>query len=264
MNKLLCTVLFAAGPASLALAAQVPAPGPLQVPEASLRIGTGAAYVPEYAGAQHARAFPLLDVEYTTSVGLFASSRGGIGYQASAGPARFSAALGVDPGRRERSSRTRPGSNVLRGMGDVRSSSLLKLGTGYDLGFMSVGLEANLALTRRERGNSVELAAQVPLPSSDSNRLALVFSADYGDRKYTQLYFGVTPLQSQRSGYAVFKAKAGFNKVALGLNWSRPLTKNWSLNAVAGGLRMVGDAANSPITKKKTAPVVLTTVNYSF
>ncbi|MFP5392894.1 MAG: MipA/OmpV family protein [Gammaproteobacteria bacterium] len=262
MKLPLYAVLFTAALSPLAFAAD--APDTSTQPETSTTVGLGVAYVPEYAGAKKSRAFPLLAFEYANANGLFASSQKGIGYQTKAGPVNLSAALGYDVGRRERDSNVRFGSKALKGMGDIRGSALLGLGIGYDFGFVSVGLQSNLALSHRERGNEYELAAQVPLLADDADKVGLFFSADYSDKKNSQTFYGVTAQQSLRSGYKVYTPKAGFTKAALGVSWNHTFNKNWSLNTMAGAMHMLGDAADSPLTARKTAPVLLTTVNYTF
>lgn len=233
-------------------------------PESTFSAGIGVAVVPKYFGSDEHRATPVLDLSYAHKSGFFVSTQDGIGMRTEAGPLTVSAALGFDSGRKERNTNLRFGSKALKGMGDIRSSALANLSVGYDFGFMTVGVEAELALTHRERGNRLEIAAGVPLLADAKDNVSLFASINVADRKNMQTYYGVTALQSQRSGYRQYTAKAGVEKVGLGVSWNHQLNDKWSVRTMAGAFRLVGDAADSPLTKRKTAPVVFTTLNYKF
>lgn len=247
--------------ASLATTAQAAEPAQ---PESSFSAGLGLAVLPKYSGADEWRAMPLLDISYANKNGFFAGTRQGIGFRTAAGPVQVSAALGYDGGRRESDSRRRFGSEALRGMGDIRGAALANLAVGYDLGFMTLGIKAELALTHRERGNRYQFAASVPLLTGGSDQVALFGALDVADRKNMQTFYGVTENQSRNAGYHVYTPKAGVEKLGVGVSWNRQLSPAWSVRTMGGAFTLVGDAADSPIVKRKTAPVLLTTLNYRF
>lgn len=257
-HRYLAATLLAASLASAAHGAE-----PAQ-PDSTFSAGIGIAVVPKYLGADEWRAMPMIDLSYANKYGLFASTRKGVGLRTGAGPLQVSAALGVAAGRRERDARRRFGSEALRGMGDIRSSTVASLGVGYDFGFMTLGMQAELALNHRERGNRLEFALGVPLLADAMNKLDLFASLDVGDRKNMQTFYGVTAAQSARTGYRVHTPKAGVEKGGFGISWNRQLGTSWSVRSTAGAYRLVGDAAASPLTKRKTAPVLFTTLNYRF
>ena len=76
-----------------------------------------------------------------------------------------------------------------------------------------------------------------------------VVTVDYASDDYMQAYFGVTPVQSTRSGLATFDAGAGFKSIGALLSTEYALTRDWKLLASAGYTRSLGDAASSPITE---------------
>lgn len=233
-------------------------------PDSTFTAGIGVAVVPKYFGADEMRAMPMIDLSYQNKNGFFAGTRDGIGFRTAAGPFRVSAALGYSAGRRERDSRRRFGSEALRGMGDVRSSAMANLSIGYDFGFMAFGMQAELALNHRERGNRYEFGAQLPLLADAKDNVALFASLDVADRKNMQTFYGVTALQSARSGYRVYSPRAGVEKVGLGVAWNRQLDERWSVRTMAGAYRLTGEAADSPLTRRKSAPALFTTLNYRF
>lgn len=257
----LVAVLATTVAASLACTAQAAEPAQ---PESSFSAGLGLAVLPKYSGADEWRAVPLLDISYANKNGFFAGTRQGIGFRTAAGPVEVSAALGYDSGRRESNSRRRFGSEALRGMGDIRGAALANLAVGYDLGFMTLGVKAELALTHRERGNRYEFAASMPLLTEGRDQVALFGSLDVADRKNMQAFYGVTETQSRNAGYRVYTPKAGVEKVGVGVSWNRQLGGAWSVRTMGGAYTLLGDAADSPIVKRKTAPVFMTSLNYRF
>ncbi|ATQ78034.1 MltA-interacting MipA family protein [Massilia violaceinigra] len=238
---------------------------PAKPGESTMTLGLGVAAIPEYSGSDKNRAVPVLVADYQHSSGFFASTVSGIGYKTKFGPVSLSGALGVAPSRSDRDHGISQGSDALRGMGEIKTSALGVFGVGYEFdGGIGIGMRAMMALTHRERGNSYEFGAQAPLIKSEANQLGLFVSATYSDKKNMQAFYGVTAAQSLTSGYKRYDTKAGFSRVNAGINWNRKLGKAWSVNTMAGVVSIVGDAADSPIVKRKTAPLLAVTVNYAF
>lgn len=247
--------------AILALAAHTES----QAAEPSAVVGAGLAYVPEYSGAEKQRLSPALYAEYNWGNGFFASTSRGIGYAYAIDSVELSAALGYAGGRTDTDTKgLRSGSDALRGMGDIKNSLTANLGASTRLGELNVGISAQIALTKRDNGNTYTLHASHPLYKSASDQVGLSMGAVYGDRKHAQTWYGVYPLQGAHSGFAAYQAGAGFEKVSLAASWNHVIDKRWSVRSVAGVNTLVGDAADSPLTKKKTSPLVAATVNYSF
>lgn len=235
------------------------------VPATRFTVGGGIAIAPEYAGGDDYRAFPLIVLDYQHSSGLFASTARGLGYAGSAGSFSYSAAIGHNGGRTDRKRSGRSGSDDLKGMGEIRGSVTTTLAGGYRLdNGITFGAKAVMALSHRENGNHYEFGVQAPLLSNDKDEVSLIAIADYADKKQMRTFHGVTVEQSLRSGYAVYTPKAGFSKVGVGINWQRKLNDKWSVNSTVGVGYLVGDAADSPLTKKKTIPMLATALNYSF
>lgn len=230
-----------------------------------MTVGLGAAVVPEYLGSDKGRAVPVIVVDYQHASGFFASTSSGIGYKTKVGPLSLSGALGVAASRSDRDHGLSKGSDALKGMGEIKASAIGAFGIGYEFdGGIGVGLRASMALTHRERGNSYDFGMQAPLLKGEKNQVGMYASATYSDKKNMQAFYGVTAAQSAASGYKRYDTKAGFSRVNLGVNWNHKLNKNWSVNSMAGAVSLLGDAADSPLAKRKTAPVVAVTVNYAF
>ena len=232
--------------------------------ESTFTVGAGIAAAPEYSGAQKRRVFPVLTADYQDSSGFFASTSRGVGYAVKADGLSVSSALAYDAGRSDKKQDLFSGSDALKGMGKIKGAAIGSFGIGYDLGPVTLNAAAHLALSNRDRGNTYQFGASMPLLTSATDQVGAGITAKYGDSKNMQTYYGVTATQSANSGYRQFKAKGGFEDVGLGVHWNHVIDKNWSVQSTAGVSRLTGDAANSPLTKRKTNPILLSTINYQF
>jgi outer membrane protein len=70
----------------------------------------------------------------------------------------------------------------------------------------------------------------------------------FADSEYLETYLGVTPAQSVASGLPVFDPDGGIKGVGVAAEAKYALTRRWSIVGKAGYERLVGDAADSPIT----------------
>ena len=70
----------------------------------------------------------------------------------------------------------------------------------------------------------------------------------FADSEYLETYLGVTPAQSAASGLPVFDPDGGIKGVGVAGEAKYALTQRWSLVGKAGYERLIGDAADSPIT----------------
>jgi len=64
---------------------------------------------------------------------------------------------------------------------------------------------------------------------------------------YMDTYFGVTSAQSSRSGITTYDTKGGLKDLAINSIISRDFDRHWSLKAVVGYKRLLGDADASPL-----------------
>lgn len=230
----------------------------------TMTVAAGIAVVPEYSGSDKTRVMPVIALDYQNANGFFASSLRGLGYATAIDGFKLSGALSYGGGRDDSKRTFGAGSDALRGMGKIDNGAIAAFGVGYDFGAFQLGLNTHLALSNRDRGNTVELAVGVPLVKSAADQVSLGATAKYADSKYNQTYYGVTAAQSARSGYRAYQAGAGFTSAQLGVTWRHVVDKNWSVNTIAGATHLVGDAADSPIVKRASAPVLVVTAGYTF
>lgn len=88
-----------------------------------------------------------------------------------------------------------------------------------------------------------------------------------GDAKYTRAYFGVTPAAALSSGLPAFDAGGGVQSAGVNVGYLRQLNQRWGLAAYARYDRLVGDAADSPVTRgfgSRNQPSVGLALSYTF
>lgn len=71
-----------------------------------------------------------------------------------------------------------------------------------------------------------------------------------GDAKYTRAYFGVTPAAAATSGLTAYDPGGGIQSVGVTAGYHRMLGRNWGFAVYGRYDRLVGDAADSPVTRE--------------
>ena len=88
-----------------------------------------------------------------------------------------------------------------------------------------------------------------------------------GDAKYPRAYFGVTPASATTSGLAAYDPGGGVQSVGVTAGYHRMLGKNWGIALYGRYDRLVGDAADSPITRElgsRSQPSAGIALSYTF
>ncbi|KAF1046046.1 MAG: hypothetical protein GAK35_01160 [Herbaspirillum frisingense] len=256
----------------LVAAALVVVAAPTQAADAQqgnvLTLGAGAAFGPRYSGSDQNRVGAGLALDYSMANGFFAGTTRGIGYGSHIGKMDYSIALGYRGGRKDSNSNGLTGdsgSDYLRGMGEIKGSVTTLLSVGYGLtDWLHLGLQAEVPLSQRDNGTALHFGASSPFYSSASDELTLGATGSWGNNKYMQTYYGVTASQSAASGFRQHGAKSGIYAYTVNLAWKHKFGPNWSLMTTVGAMQLTGDAGDSPIVKRKTAPVGSVFVTYSY
>jgi outer membrane scaffolding protein for murein synthesis (MipA/OmpV family) len=89
-------------------------------------------------------------------------------------------------------------------------------------------------------------------------------SVTLADDRYMKNYFGVTAEQSAASGYPTYTAHAGLKSVNAGGSATWMVTDHWLFNVIAGGQRLLGDAADSPLSLDRIQYATTLTFGYLF
>lgn len=71
-----------------------------------------------------------------------------------------------------------------------------------------------------------------------------------GDAKYSRAYFGVTPAAAITSGLPAYDPGGGVQSVGMTAGYHRMLGRNWGVAVYGRYDRLIGDAADSPVTRQ--------------
>ncbi|MBJ7309578.1 MipA/OmpV family protein [Rugamonas sp. CCM 8940] len=231
-------------------------------------VGAGVAVGSRYSGSDEHVVAPVVQLDYAMANGLFASTMRGLGYGGSAGPLKYSVALGVRGGRSESDERGiagKTGSKYLKGMGEIKTNATANFGLSYAIfERVEVSARAEVPVSQRDNGASFGVGITGHLYQTPSDTLSLSLGANFADSKYAKTYYGVNATQSKNSGYREFTPKSGLYGVDAGLSWTHTFPGKWSLTGMAGVSSLSGDASKSPLTRKKTAPTAAIYVSRSF
>jgi outer membrane protein len=228
--------------------------------------GISAGLIPRYMGASsmHLQVLPTLSIQRGI---FFADVTRGIGaeYQSASG-FYIGQAFNYDFGRTDSNSYLRPGSNHLKGMGDVKGTvTSATTISQLILPWLSVNAQAEIGLDGHDRGNQYQIGLEsIVSTASKNNTLTTDFGAKLGDSQYNQTYFGVTQTQSNNSGFRSFTPGSGIYAYFLTATWDHVIDKHWATQVVLGGSLYTSNVTDSPIMERKFAPIVYSALNYTF
>ncbi|AKF51022.1 Outer membrane protein V [Pseudomonas syringae pv. syringae HS191] len=231
----------------------------------NVNFGLGMAVLPRYMGADEYRSqvVPMLTVQRGI---FFADTTRGLGLQwQSDSGFGASAALNYDFGRTEKNSTNRPGSNELRGMSTVKGATVGDFMVSQQLmPWLSVSAEAELRVAGEQRGNRYRLGFEGIAYHSQSDTVTLDIDAHAGDGRYNQTYFGVSPIQSQRTGFSRFNADSGIYAYSAALAWQHTFDAHWSTVVSVGVTHYTDQTRGSPLVETDAEGSGLIALNYAF
>jgi MipA family protein len=212
----------------------------------TMTIGAQGQVLPQFEGADtyRVRPMPIFAIRRTDSLARFKAPDDGL-------------RLGIidvenvriGPAARLRGKRSEKDSSALRGMGDVDYA--LELGL-----FAEIWATQNFRLSGEFRhgigghkGIVADLGIDFVVRPESQWTLSAGPRMAWSNSSYMQTYFGVTPVQSARSGLPVYRPDAGVRSLGFIGSANYQVTPDWSLQAFARYDRLVGDARSSPIVR---------------
>ncbi len=256
---LIASAVLWCGAVSLA-AAQAPAPQDWR-----FKIGAGAMLGPDYEGSDDYDITPIPDIEINYRDSLLLKNTS-LSYNAmrAIDPA---SAWRFGPRVRYAFGRDQDDNAALRDLGDVDGSVELGGFVGYGVGPWSAELSVLQDVADGHDGLVAQLEGGYGMRFTPRLGGRLSASMAYADDDYMQSFFGVTPAQAARSGYAAQQADAGLKDIGLSFGMTYGLTENWALGGFVGYKRLLGDAADAQIVDAEgSANQIRTglTLSYSF
>ncbi|TWB45129.1 MipA/OmpV family protein [Nitrospirillum pindoramense] len=228
-------------------------------------LGAGVAVRPTYEGSDRYQAspVPLFTVRYND---MLTMGPEGLSAYWHHGDFRVGAGLTFDPGRNDSKGNGlfNNGDDRLKGMGDVDKSLGFKVFGAYQLGRLSLDLSA--VKYTGDQNDGVVVTGGVGLPLKLAERLTLTphVGVSWASDSYMQAYFGVTPAQAAASRFAAYSAGAGFKDVSAGALARYRITDHWFVTGDVTVKRLLGDAADSPVTYAATSARAFAAVGYRF
>ena len=141
-------------------------------------------------------------------------------------------------------------------------------------GFAQVALTPALRIRAEARkglsghkGWTGELSADYIARRGDDWLFSIGPRVTLGDAKYSRAYFGVTPEAAATSGLPAYDSGGGIQSVGATAGYHRMLDKNWGIAVYGRYDRLVGDAANSPVTRQlgsRSQPSAGIALSYTF
>jgi MipA family protein len=161
--------------------------------------------------------------------------------------ARINLSLRYDPGRRENTSAQ------LAGMGNIRPTLRTRLNLRMEPApRWGVSLAGSVDSLGRGGGYSVDAGVSRTFVIDAQQRVILGAAVTAGGVRYMQTWYGVSEPQSAASGYPVYKAGAGLRDVGAGATWRVEVNPQWAGFASLGASRLLGPAADSPLTRQRS------------
>ncbi len=233
------------------------------IPQWQVELGVASQFAPIADGLQRytVQPGPVIDVRYKDLA--FISTGEGIGVNfLTFSHFRVGGAITYDLGRRVRNDFSH-----LRGLNNIQPSPEAKLFAEYALAkvfplMLRVDVRRQFGGTNGYIG---DIGAYTPMPGSSKHFAWFAgASATYADRRYMNSYFGVSPDQVAISGYHQYQGEAGFKSAGVGISAAWLITPHWIVNVSSAANRLMGSAADSPITETKIQGVVSLSAMYKF
>ncbi len=158
---------------------------------------------------------------------------------------RVNLALRVDQGRRESES------SQLAGMGNIKSTVRTRLAVRWEPAPQwAVSLAGSVDSLGRGGGYFVDTGVSRTFTIDARQRVILGASVAAGGNRYMQTWYGVTEQQSAASGYPVYKPGTGLRDVGTNATWRIDVNPEWAGFTSLGVTRLLGPAADSPLTRQ--------------
>jgi MipA family protein len=221
-------------------------------------IGLILAYRPEFSGASRSvfKLSPGVFLRYgrftLTNASGFATKRAddvvpGLGLDLVRNDrARAGLSLRVDQGRSENSAA------AFAGLGNVRPTVRLRAGVSAQVqGPWRVGGSWSVDLLGRQGGGFGDIGMGWETNLSPTTKFNLGASLGVADSRYLQTYYGISAEQAARTAYPEYRPQSGLRDMGIYAGWRHDIGRDWILLAGANATRLLGPAAQSPLTSAR-------------
>ena len=223
-------------------------------------VGAAVVATYEYQGSDERSTLVIPVLNYQWANGWFAGVSNGIGYNFSDSPQlQYGLRLTVDKGRRENRA------SALHGMGNVAAAAEGGAFFNYSLPdglFMTSSIRYGAGA--HKNGVVVDLGAGYLTELAPKWHLAAGVGVTLVNAKAMQSFFGVTAAQAATSGYAAYSAGSGARDVRANVALTYSINPRTSVTTALTASSLLGDAKDSPLTRKRTSGLGVVGISYAF
>ncbi|MEZ5644965.1 MAG: MipA/OmpV family protein [Burkholderiaceae bacterium] len=159
---------------------------------------------------------------------------------------RIGASLRWDNGR------TFENDPVWRGLPDIRTTVRGRVSVRRPLGERwGWGASLDQDLLGRDGGMRLNTGLNYTLPVSDRTRWDIGASMGWGNARYMDTHFGISPTGAAAVNAAPYQPGGGMEGLQLSWNASTALGEHWVMFGGIGVSRLLGDAARSPLVSRR-------------
>lgn len=219
-------------------------------------LGAGAAATPRFQGADGYEVQPLLlvDVKYGR---FFAKVGDGIGFNVIENPT-YTAGVSINwmKGYDE--------DDVPKGVQGVDSALGARLfGSARFQGVVAT-LAATQAITEKGRGLLINAGVAYPINVTERLKITPSLGASWANGKYMNSYFGIDSSEAAASGLAQYEPTSGFKDVSFRVSASYRVTDSISAVGSIGLTHLLPKTGDSPLVERRTQPLALMGITYTF
>ncbi|MDC8773538.1 MipA/OmpV family protein [Roseateles albus] len=223
-------------------------------------VGAAVVATYEYQGSDQRSTWVIPVLDYQWANGWFAGISNGVGYNFSSSPQmQYGLRLTADKGRKERRA------NALHGMGDVDAAAEGGAFFNYSLPeglFFSSSIRYGSGVNNK--GLVVDLGAGYLTEIAPNWHLGAGVGITLANAHYMQSFFGVSAVQSAASGYTAYSASSGARDARANMALTYSIDKRTSITAALSVNSLVGDAKDSPLTRKRSSEMGVVAISYAF
>ncbi len=145
-------------------------------------------------------------------------------------------------------------SNRVDRLGDVDTSIMIGAFFGLEYNNWSASIEAMRDIINGNDGIIARFNGGYKVPISTMWNVSLSAFTTWADDDYMGAYFEIDFADFLRSGLRIYSADSGIKDVGFGVSCSYKPWEHWSFMGIARYTRLLGDAADSPITEDAGDP----------
>ena len=207
-------------------------------------LGGFSAVRPKYIGSDQYKinGFPLIDIKYKNT--SFLNFREGIGINLLHSPS-----LRVGLAFNYYGSRDEDDSDQLQGLLDIDAGVDISAFGTISFGKFYTKLKIRHDISNNHNGLILSGRLGYKTTLTKKLRVNINIGTTFANENYMNTYFGISKAQSLASGLSQYNAGSSIKDFEGGLNFIYPVYKNWTALAFTKYVRLLNDAASSPLVK---------------